>query len=77
MYNKRGVITICKERKMGGAYILVRIRIILVLSSLALVPRLYYYWKVGGGRGGGGSFLCICCLVFGLPVIRMIAFFYR
>jgi len=58
MCNRRGVITICKERKMGGARMSVRIWTILVLSSLAPVPRLYRRrWK-----GGALSFVFIASL---------------
>ena len=51
MCDRRGVVTICKERKMGGARVSVRTRTVLVLSSLAPVPRLCRRRKVGGGRG--------------------------
>ena len=49
MCNRRGVVTICKEREMGGARVSVRTRTVLVLSSLAPVPRLYRRRKVEGG----------------------------
>ena len=51
MCDRRGVVTIYKEREMGGARVSVRTRTVLVLSSLAPVPRLCRRRKVGGGRG--------------------------
>jgi len=51
MCDRRGVVTICKERKWGGARVSVRTRTVFVLSSLAPVPRLCRRRKVGGGRG--------------------------
>ena len=49
MCDRRGVVTICKEREMGGARVSVRTRTVLVLSFLAPVPRLCRRRKVEGG----------------------------
>ena len=62
MCDRRGVVTICKERKMGGACVSVRTWTVLVLSSLAPVPRLCRRWKVGGGREGGSFFVFVASL---------------
>ena len=62
MCDRRGVVTICKERKMGGARVSVQTRTVLVLSSLAPVPQLYRRRKVGGGRGGALSFVFVASL---------------
>ena len=72
MCDRRGVVTICKERKWGCPCV----------GSNSDRTRSFFFGPGApamssseGGRwkGGGGSFLCICCLAFGSPAVRTMA----